>query len=649
MITYIHQGNKISLHWTVKKGVGFALEDFNRAAVKLFLLHQRNRFCVPCIAEGGVVTAEIHEMLPEGHYSVELLWIKNANIHMSRCLQRTRIDNLFCITTNESEADSTQSPAKIKCKTTAHAYGYDGLSAYEAAVLRGYTGTENQYYESVLTHEVVVTTDEDPVFPDDGVWRFIKPTEDATSYSAFYLGSNRVNLSAIPASQLALLQEIYNNGIGSSMINNGAITTEKLDDGAVTTPKLAEWAVTGEKIADGAVGTNKIAPGAVTEGRIAKDSIATDRIKNGAVTMGKLSAEVQDAIAKGGGQGSSILIDFSDLDSLGASGPRLASSPARYTVVKTTRNTTYKVGELQVMSDEDGDVVTEVFTTHYTIDEFGDPIAGEYDDNKVRQYFRSYKYDNESSIDDQDAEVGEWTVWKEIVPGSLDDIYVRQDEIYDLIPHDLDNTYVRKDELIGLTYVENLAFAADFTDSTLIIDGTTYHLTQPVFSLTVGQRVVVEGAETRYVCLISDGVKKADLVNGQPYVVRENMFDVQIANSSRYYDQEGVTVKVYDTLESLSAKIYGTRASFDGGTGSVDNPQVIVKKTAAYTVKPGHTISVSIPANETVYLEVEGGEDYELVKGRSIASFANIGNSDYTVRAAVLETSTLTYCTIFQT
>ena len=263
MINYVYQGNKITLNWTVKKGAGLALEDFSRAATHLFLIHGRYRFVVPCTVgpyptDGsevtvptGTVHAEITEELPEGTYSAEILWVKNFDSFAgSRNLQRTRVDNLFCVTVNESEATSDQAPAVITATTVAHAYGYDGLSAYEGAVFRGYVGTEEDFYKSIPKYEVVISTDDDIEFPDDGVWRFVKASASATSYTAMYLGSMQVSFASIPSAQLSFLEQIYNSGVTTSLLVDEAVTTAKIDDGAVTADKIDSGAVTYGKLGD---------------------------------------------------------------------------------------------------------------------------------------------------------------------------------------------------------------------------------------------------------------------------------------------------------------------------------------------------------------------------------------------------------------
>lgn len=235
MTNYIHQGNKITLNWTVKKGAGLALEDFSRAAVRLFFINATDRIYVPCTISGiGVITAtattENVTRWPEGTYSVELLWVKNMGVAESRCLQRTRVDNLFCLTANESEADSGQAPVTLTLTTVAHSYGYDGLSAYEAAVLRGYAGSETDYYNETLAYEVVNEEDGYEVF-DDGKLRLVKATADSDTFINAYLGNKQISLKAIPQEVLTLLDEIAANGVNVGML--GADVLQLINDAAL--------------------------------------------------------------------------------------------------------------------------------------------------------------------------------------------------------------------------------------------------------------------------------------------------------------------------------------------------------------------------------------------------------------------------------
>ena len=159
---YIPTNVKISLEWTVKKGIGNEAEDFSRSTVSLFLFNDANRWAVPCTADyTGLVKAELPETLEEGVYSLELVWIKNdKSINETRCIQRTRKTCVFAIDAGASMADARAvlpdippiiiNISKVKMTTVAAPYGYDGLSAYEICVLRGKTTlSEDEWAEKL--------------------------------------------------------------------------------------------------------------------------------------------------------------------------------------------------------------------------------------------------------------------------------------------------------------------------------------------------------------------------------------------------------------------------------------------------------------------------------------------------------------------
>lgn len=140
---YIPTNIKINLEWTVKKGIGNEAEDFGRSRVYLFLASDKDRWSVPCEAGStGKVTAELPETLPEGVYHLELVWYKNENtIEALRAVQRTRKTCVFAI---DSAISVQGSKATLRLETVASTYGYDGLSAYEIAVLRGKTSLSEE-------------------------------------------------------------------------------------------------------------------------------------------------------------------------------------------------------------------------------------------------------------------------------------------------------------------------------------------------------------------------------------------------------------------------------------------------------------------------------------------------------------------------
>ena len=211
MTHYVHQGNQITLNWTVRKGAGLAQEDFSRIGtgdndIVLFLINKYDRIRVACEVDAekfgqinALIDTENTGIWKEGVYSVELVWWKNGETMHARDVQRTRVDNLFCLTTNQFEADSEQAPVLLRLNTVAHAYGYDGLSAYEIACLRGTVGGTGE-----------------------GTWLSEKEWV-----------------------------QIRSERIEESQIADGAVTTEKMADGAVTGRHVAPGAVTADKIAQG--------------------------------------------------------------------------------------------------------------------------------------------------------------------------------------------------------------------------------------------------------------------------------------------------------------------------------------------------------------------------------------------------------------
>ena len=232
MVNYVHQGNKISLKWTVKKGAGLALEDFSRAVVRLFLINSEDRIYVPCTVDGtGLIEAEIDTeskaRWPESAYSAELVWVKNLGPDKSRCLQRSRADNLFFLTSNQNEADSTQAPVVLTIQTVAHSYGYDGMSAYESAVLHGYMGSEADFYNETIAYEIVNEEDGYELF-DDNKLRLVKETRDSNTFINGYLGDKQISLKAIPVEYLTLLEEFYETGVSTGHLATDVVAT--LDD-----------------------------------------------------------------------------------------------------------------------------------------------------------------------------------------------------------------------------------------------------------------------------------------------------------------------------------------------------------------------------------------------------------------------------------
>lgn len=170
---YIPTNVKINLEWAVKKGAGNEAEDFSRATVSLFVTSGRNRWAVPCRADfAGIVRAELPELLPEGVYSLELVWVKNDKYLGMRCLQRTRKVCVFAVSDGVAlpQGATEGEPVLLRMSTVAAPYGYDGLSAYEICVLRGKTTlSEEEWCDRLCNNQGTPDNPDVPDVPDTPV------------------------------------------------------------------------------------------------------------------------------------------------------------------------------------------------------------------------------------------------------------------------------------------------------------------------------------------------------------------------------------------------------------------------------------------------------------------------------------------------
>ena len=156
---YILEDRKIRVEWTILKGTSPVREDFRRALVKVFLIGNCEKYLLEATADRGTLMIDIPEGLEPGLYSLEAIWVKNAGHpgRHDRDLCRSMKQDLFAITEFEVEATNLpEGTVVLKAKSSTATYGYDGLSSYELAVLRGqWNGTEGEWlkhqrYVSVL-------------------------------------------------------------------------------------------------------------------------------------------------------------------------------------------------------------------------------------------------------------------------------------------------------------------------------------------------------------------------------------------------------------------------------------------------------------------------------------------------------------------
>lgn len=105
-------------------------------------------------------------------------------------------------------------------------------------------------------------------------------------------GGTGGNTAAQARSNLGLGTIATLNTIQAENIANNAVTNTKINDGAVTTSKIADTAVTANKLSSSAVTNAKIAAGAVTSDKLANNAVTSAKIANGAVTQEKLSVNI---------------------------------------------------------------------------------------------------------------------------------------------------------------------------------------------------------------------------------------------------------------------------------------------------------------------------------------------------------------------
>lgn len=97
-----------------------------------------------------------------------------------------------------------------------------------------------------------------------------------------------------------------------------------------------------------------------------------------------------------------------DLDTLTEGATDTTKSRYLVTLTFGTKGNVYVVGTLDVLSDSNGHVFTQVLTTHCTMED-GVLNINTHRDDYVFQYYRSYKRSNSGTLD---IDVSTWTEWK---------------------------------------------------------------------------------------------------------------------------------------------------------------------------------------------------------------------------------------------
>lgn len=159
---YVGSNQRINLSWTISRGASKVKEDFRRSSLFVFLMSNNEQIPLNYTLSENVITATLPTGLPEGVYGLLAVWFKSAcnpfeggndvSLPPLGRMSRSQVDDLFGITDVSNEADYSESSAvNIEVHSMVATYGYDGLSAYEIAVISGQTALRQSEWVSNIT------------------------------------------------------------------------------------------------------------------------------------------------------------------------------------------------------------------------------------------------------------------------------------------------------------------------------------------------------------------------------------------------------------------------------------------------------------------------------------------------------------------
>lgn len=159
---YVGSNQRINLSWTISRGASKVKEDFRRSSLFVFLTSNNEQIPLNYTLSENVITATLPTGLPEGVYGLLAVWFKSASnpfeggndagLPPLGRMSRSQVDDLFGITAVSNEADYSESSAvNIEVRSMVATYGYDGLSAYEIAVISGQTALRQSEWVSNIT------------------------------------------------------------------------------------------------------------------------------------------------------------------------------------------------------------------------------------------------------------------------------------------------------------------------------------------------------------------------------------------------------------------------------------------------------------------------------------------------------------------
>ena len=150
----IYRHRPISIEWSVFRSRG-VLEDFRDSKLDVWLCGASDRYPI-AVDVANPLAVRVPADLPVGDYSLVLMWSKQNYQTLIRngkmvddALCKTSLDGIFTLVdVGESPEVANLNTVQLRCSSLTEVYGYDGLDAYQIAVVRGFAGSESEWLKS---------------------------------------------------------------------------------------------------------------------------------------------------------------------------------------------------------------------------------------------------------------------------------------------------------------------------------------------------------------------------------------------------------------------------------------------------------------------------------------------------------------------